>query len=42
MKGIILAGGAGTPMQLIKQFGTRTDFLNAVHELQTAIYEEVA
>ena len=32
----------GTPMQLIKQFGTRTDFLNAVHELQTAIYEEVA
>jgi type I restriction enzyme, R subunit len=32
----------GTPMQLIKQFGTRADFEHAVHELQTALYEKVA
>ena len=32
----------GTPMQLIKQFGTRTDFVHAVHELQAALYQEVA
>jgi type I restriction enzyme R subunit len=32
----------GTPLQLIKQFGTRTDFERAVHELQTALYQEVA
>ncbi len=32
----------GTPLQLIKQFGTRTDFENAVHELQAALYQEVA
>jgi type I restriction enzyme R subunit len=32
----------GTPMQLIKQFGTRTDFLHAVHELQSALYQEAA
>ena len=29
----------GTPFQLIKQFGTRADFLFAVHELQSAIYQ---
>jgi len=32
----------GTPLQLIKQFGTRTDFEHAVHELQAALYQEVA
>jgi len=32
----------GTPLQLIKQFGTRTDFERAVHELQSALYQEVA
>jgi type I restriction enzyme R subunit len=32
----------GTPMQLIKQFGTRADFEHAVHQLQTALYEKVA
>ena len=32
----------GTPMQLIRQFGTRADFDQAVHRLQDAIYEEVA
>ena len=32
----------GTPMQLIKQFGSRSDFERAVHELQAAIYQEAA
>jgi type I restriction enzyme R subunit len=32
----------GTPLQLIKQFGTRVDFERAVHQLQTALYEKVA
>jgi type I restriction enzyme R subunit len=32
----------GTPFQLIKQFGTRSDFERAVHELQTALYETAA
>jgi type I restriction enzyme R subunit len=29
----------GTPYQLIKQFGTRADFMFAVNELQSAIYQ---
>jgi type I restriction enzyme R subunit len=32
----------GTPLQLIKEFGTRAGFMSAVHELQTAIYQKVA
>jgi len=32
----------GTPLQLIKQFGTRADFERAVHELQSALYEGAA
>jgi type I restriction enzyme R subunit len=32
----------GTPLQLIKQFGTRADFEHAVHELQSSLYEGVA
>ncbi|MBA3638096.1 MAG: DEAD/DEAH box helicase family protein [Acidobacteria bacterium] len=32
----------GTPMQLIKQFGSRTDFERAVQELQSALYEGAA
>jgi type I restriction enzyme R subunit len=32
----------GTPLQLIKEFGTRGDFEQAVHELQNALYEGVA
>jgi type I restriction enzyme R subunit len=32
----------GTPLQLIKQFGTRADFEAAVHELQSTLYEKVA
>jgi type I restriction enzyme R subunit len=32
----------GTPLQLIKQFGARADFERAVHELQTALYQEAA
>ena len=32
----------GTPVQLIKQFGTAADFEHAVHELQAALYQEVA
>jgi type I restriction enzyme R subunit len=32
----------GTPLQLIKQFGTRSDFERAVRELQTAIYQGAA
>ncbi|SFH38235.1 type I restriction enzyme, R subunit [Nitrosospira sp. Nsp14] len=31
----------GTPFQLIKQFGSRTSFENAVHELQTALYQDI-
>ena len=32
----------GTPFQLIKQFGSRAGFETAVHELQTALYQESA
>ena len=32
----------GTPIQLIRQFGSREDFEHAVHELQTALYEGAA
>jgi type I restriction enzyme R subunit len=32
----------GTPLQLIKQFGTRADFEHAVREMQSALYEGVA
>ena len=32
----------GTPIQLIKQFGTKAGFEHAVHELQAALYQEVA
>lgn len=32
----------GTPMQLIKQFGSRAAFEQAVHELQVELYHEVA
>jgi type I restriction enzyme R subunit len=32
----------GTPLQLIKQFGTKAKFEDAVHELQDALYELVA
>jgi type I restriction enzyme R subunit len=32
----------GTPFQLIKQFGTKAGFELAVHELQAALYQEVA
>ena len=32
----------GTPFQLIKPFGSRTGFEHAVHELQAAIYQEIA
>ncbi len=32
----------GTPLQLIKQFGSRTDFERAVRELQSALYEGAA
>ncbi|WP_129675515.1 EcoAI/FtnUII family type I restriction enzme subunit R [Candidatus Chloroploca sp. Khr17] len=32
----------GTPMQLIKAFGTRDDFDRAVHDLQAALYQETA
>ena len=31
----------GTPLQLIKQFGTKAGFEQAVHELQAALYEDV-
>jgi len=30
----------GTPLQLIKQFGTKAKFEEAVHELQDALYQE--
>ena len=32
----------GTPLQLIRRFGKGPDFLRAVHELQAALYKEVA
>jgi type I restriction enzyme R subunit len=32
----------GTPLQLIKEFGTREDFMFAVQELQLALYQKVA
>jgi type I restriction enzyme R subunit len=32
----------GTPMQLIKAFGDRQGFEHAVHELQSALYQETA
>jgi type I restriction enzyme, R subunit len=32
----------GTPLQLIKEFGTRGGFEQAVHEMQNALYEGVA
>ncbi len=32
----------GTPVQLIKAFGTRTDFEHAVHTMQSALYQEIA
>jgi type I restriction enzyme R subunit len=32
----------GTPMQLIKAFGDREGFEHAVHELQSALYQETA
>ena len=32
----------GTPIQLIRQFGSRAGFEQAVHELQAAIYQEIA
>ena len=32
----------GTPVQLIGAFGSREEFVNAVHELQSALYQETA
>lgn len=32
----------GTPLQLIREFGDRAKFEEAVHELQAALYEEIA
>ena len=32
----------GTPIQLIKEFGSRASFENAVHELQSALYQEAS
>ncbi len=32
----------GTPTQLIKAFGARTDFERAVHEMQAALYQQSA
>jgi type I restriction enzyme R subunit len=32
----------GTPLQLIKEFGTREGFVSAVQELQSALYQKVA
>jgi type I restriction enzyme, R subunit len=32
----------GTPFQLIKQFGSRADFMFAVNELQSAIYQKAS
>ena len=32
----------GTPLQLIRQFGSRADFEAAVHQMQTELYQEIA
>ena len=32
----------GTPLQLLKPFGAKAGFENAVHELQAALYQEIA
>jgi len=32
----------GTPVQLVREFGTRSDYERAVHDLQSALYEDVA
>ncbi len=32
----------GTPLELVRAFGGLTEFENAVHEVQSALYEEVA
>ena len=32
----------GTPVQLVRQFGTRADFERAVRDMQSALYQEVA
>lgn len=32
----------GTPVQLVKTFGTTADFVKAVHEMQNALYQEAA
>jgi type I restriction enzyme R subunit len=32
----------GTPLQLMKQFGTRVDYEHAVHQLQSAIYQKAS
>lgn len=32
----------GTPVQLIKQFGSRANYELAIHELQSALYQEIA
>ncbi len=32
----------GTPLQLIKEFGTRAEFERAVHELQASLYQDAA
>jgi type I restriction enzyme R subunit len=32
----------GMPIQLIKQFGGKANFEQAVHDLQAALYEEIA
>jgi len=32
----------GTPLELIKQFGTRADFERAVHEMQSELYKKAA
>ena len=32
----------GTPLQLVRQFGTRADFEAAVRDIQSALYEEAA
>ena len=31
-------GAMGTPVELLKEFGGRTGFEKAVHELQSALY----
>ena len=32
----------GTPLQLVREFGSRAGFERAVHELQAALYQGVA